>query len=114
MDERDEGTEDEAPERGPTCGCLSLVALLVAFACGLILYSSLTSGGGFEAFGGGVAAIAIGLMASIPSFILAGLSVARRESPRWPGVLGLILSLLPAGIGAWILIQLLWEYLART
>jgi hypothetical protein len=93
------------------------MAFLMAFVGAIVIGTSITlsvaSRGGFEALGA-IGGIGIGFIACIVSLVLAGISLARRESPRWPGVLGFVLSFFPAIFGAWVLCQVVWLYLTRN
>ena len=92
--------------RRPIFGTLSLVALCGAVFVGIFTTRSLAANGGAAAFGA-IAGIGFGFIASVISPILGGVSIARKEKPEWPALLGFGLGIFPAAVGVWLLWGLL-------
>ncbi len=55
-----------------------------------------------------VLGLGLGGILCIASFVVALIGLARRESPRWPAVTGLVLSVLPALGGVYLLCGAPW------
>lgn len=96
-----------AKRRRPILGMLSLFAFCGAATIGIFMTMSIASHTKEMASLGAIAGIGLGCMVSVLSLTLAAIGIAREETPRWPALLGMALSLLPAGIGIWMLWKLL-------
>jgi hypothetical protein len=62
---------------------------------------------------GAIAGIGFGLIACVASLVLGAVGVARRERPSWPAYVGFTVSLLPGGMGAWILWKMIEDCYVR-
>src|SRR4051812_11798544 len=93
----------------PVFGRLSLWGLGVAAVIAAISFLIPMLGSYGE---GGMAILIVGLfiggIASIGSLVLAVIGLARRENPRWPAITGLLVSLVPALGGVYLLCGAPW------
>ncbi len=90
-------------------GRLSLLMLGAAAAVAVVPFL-ITISGTFGEIGMGftVLGIALGGFLCIASFMTAMIGLTRRESPRWPAITGLVLSILPALGGVCLLCRVHW------
>lgn len=91
------------PEPSPICGWLSIAILFGAFLFGIASTMSMADRHPGAAAFGAIAGIGYGFIASIPSCIFATVGLLRGEKPLWIAIVGLVLSFVPAVIGAMIL-----------
>jgi len=96
-------------QREPVFGRMSLWVLGIAAVVATVGFSIPMLGSYGEP---GMAILVIGLfiggIASISGLVLAPIGLARHENPRWPAITGLLLSLLPALGGVYLLCGAPW------
>jgi hypothetical protein len=107
-------SEPSIKNRASLFGPLSLVALFIGVLVGIGVAKNIVSGAEeMASMGAGFAGVAVILMACIPSLVLASIGLIRNEKPLWPAALGLILSVLPGGIGLIMLVLVIAALLNR-
>jgi hypothetical protein len=98
-----ESTFALSPRQAPKAvfGSLSLLVFIGDFAALLyfVLTNDLSYGGGEAAFRYVLGCVFYACSVSILSVVLAIIGVGRHECPRWPAIIGLVLSTLPAAGG---------------
>ncbi len=99
-----------ATKRSAVFGTLSLVAFCAAALIGIGMIMSIASQTEEMASFDAIAGIGFGFIACVVSRILGMVGVAREERPVWPAVVGFLLSIVPGGIGIWILWKLLEKW----
>lgn len=95
-------------QRKAVLGTLSLFAFCVGVLVGIASTMEFASGAEeMASLGAAIAGIGFTLLACVPSLVFATIGILRKESPLWPAVLGFVLSVIPGGIGLYMLMRIL-------
>jgi hypothetical protein len=93
--------------RRPVLGILSLAGFTVSAVAAVFIFASGMGKPDFQPLGYVLGAVIVGAAGSLISWLTAAVGLMRRESPRWPAIVGFVLSFGPAMGAVFIIVRLL-------
>jgi hypothetical protein len=91
----------------PILGILSLAGFAVSATAAGFIFAAGTGKPDFQPLGYVLGAIIVGAAGGLSSWLAASIGIMRKESPRWPAIVGFVLSFGPAMGAVFIIVRLL-------